>query len=154
MISHGGQRFRTLSKSYVSLFIYLATRAIHLELVSDLTANAFIAALRRFMARRGIPSQLYSDNGTNFRKARNVLRDLYNLWHKKDATSTIQSFTTSALVTSFWWSLGERYKKFEVSFAPRCRQVHTHVRGVYYGFVTGRGLSKFTSIICLSLIHI
>ena len=66
MIRHGGQKSRTLSKSYVSLFICLATRAIHLELVSDLTANAFIAILRRFMSRRGIPSQLYSDNGTNF----------------------------------------------------------------------------------------
>ena len=95
MIRHGGQRSRTLSKSYVSLFICLATRAIHLELVSDLTANAFIAALRRFMARRGIPSQLYSDNGTNLRKACNVLHDLYNLWHNKDATSSIQSYTTS-----------------------------------------------------------
>ena len=95
MIRHGGQKSRALSKAYVSLFICLATRAIHLELVSDLTASAFVAALRRFMARRGIPSQLYSDNGTNFRKARNVLHDLYNLWHNKDATSSIQSFTTS-----------------------------------------------------------
>ena len=60
MIRHGGQKSRTLSKAYVSLFICLATRAIHLELVSDLTASAFIAALRRFMAHRGIPSQLYS----------------------------------------------------------------------------------------------
>ena len=59
MIRHGGQKSSTLPKAYVSLFICLATRAIHLELVPDLTASAFIAALRRFMARRGIPSQLY-----------------------------------------------------------------------------------------------
>ena len=90
-----GGRDLGLCPSHMSPFICLATRAIHLELVSDLTANAFIAALRRFMARRGIPSQLYSDNGMNFRKARNVLHDLYNLWHNKDATLTIQSFATS-----------------------------------------------------------
>ena len=95
MIRHGGQKSRTLSKAYVSLFICLATRAIHLELVSDLTASAFVAALRRFMARRGIPSQLYSDNGTNFRKARTILHDIYNFWHNKDAIFSIKSFTSS-----------------------------------------------------------
>ena len=95
MIRHGGQKTGTLSKAYVSLFICLATRAIHLELVSDLTASAFIAALRRFMARRGIPSQLYSDNGTNFRKARTILHDIYNFWANKDAISSIKSFTSS-----------------------------------------------------------
>ena len=81
------------------------------ELVSDLTANAFIAALRRFMSRRGIPSQLYSDNGTIFRKARNVLHDLYNLWHNKDATSSIQSFTTSQGITSVSYTHLDVYKR-------------------------------------------
>ena len=47
----------------------MTTKAIHLELVSDLTSDAFIAALKRFIARRGIPDQIFSDNGTNFRRA-------------------------------------------------------------------------------------
>ena len=39
---------------------------IHLEVVSDLTAEAFLATFHRFTARRGKPSKVYSDNGTNY----------------------------------------------------------------------------------------
>ena len=53
-------------KGYISLFICLSTKAIHLEIVSDLTTESFIAALKRFMARRGLCSNIYSDNGTTF----------------------------------------------------------------------------------------
>lgn len=48
----------------------MATKAIHLELVSDLTSAAFIAAFRRFVARRGLCTDLYSDCGTNFKGAK------------------------------------------------------------------------------------
>lgn len=61
------RRGRThISKAYVAVFVCFHTRAMHLELVTDLTSEAFIAALKRFVARRGICTQLYSDNATNF----------------------------------------------------------------------------------------
>lgn len=44
----------------------MATRAIHLEAVSDLTAQGFIAAFKRFVARRGHCAHIWRDNGTNF----------------------------------------------------------------------------------------
>ena len=44
----------------------MATKAVHIEVVSDLTTEAFIGALKRFTARRGKPSNIYSDNATNF----------------------------------------------------------------------------------------
>ncbi|GFX72369.1 integrase catalytic domain-containing protein [Trichonephila clavipes] len=51
-------------------------KAIHLELVSDLTAEAFLAALKRFVARRGPPIEIHNDNGRNFVGANNELRKI------------------------------------------------------------------------------
>lgn len=67
-----------VTKAYVCLFVCFATRAIHIELVGDLTTQTFISALRRFVSRRGKPSDIYSDNGTNFVGANNELADLTN----------------------------------------------------------------------------
>ncbi|XP_022909681.2 uncharacterized protein [Onthophagus taurus] len=55
-----------MSKCYVCLFVCFVTRAIHLELVTELSSECFISALRRFVSRRGRPYQMFSDNGTNF----------------------------------------------------------------------------------------
>lgn len=53
-------------KVYLCLFVCHATKALHLEIANDLSSNAFIAALRRFIGRRGRCSHLFSDCGTNF----------------------------------------------------------------------------------------
>ncbi|XP_017875054.1 uncharacterized protein LOC108621956 [Ceratina calcarata] len=65
-------------KGYISLFICLATRAIHLEVVSDMSASSFLAAFRRFVSRRGRCTTLLSDNGTVFHGADRELRNLFN----------------------------------------------------------------------------
>lgn len=62
-----------LIKSYICVFVCLAVRAVHLELVTDLSTETFLAALSRFVARRGKPVYIYSDNGTNFVGANNEL---------------------------------------------------------------------------------
>ncbi|GFV33276.1 uncharacterized protein TNCV_1497981 [Trichonephila clavipes] len=54
----------------------LKIKAIHLEIVSDLTTEAFLAALKRFVARRGRPIEIHSDNGRNFVGANNELRKI------------------------------------------------------------------------------
>ncbi|KMQ90228.1 hypothetical protein RF55_10034, partial [Lasius niger] len=66
-----------ISKAYVAVFVCFNTKAVHLELITDLTTEAFLAALRRFTGRRGICSHLYSDNATNFVGASRELKDIY-----------------------------------------------------------------------------
>lgn len=60
-------------KAYIVLFICLAVKAIHLELVNDHSTNAFLAAFQRFCARRGLPNTMYSNNGTTFQGANREL---------------------------------------------------------------------------------
>lgn len=60
-------------KSYLAVLICLTTRAIHLEVVSQLSTNFFLLVLCRFVARLGCPHLIRSDNGTNFIGAKNYL---------------------------------------------------------------------------------
>ncbi|XP_053598634.1 uncharacterized protein LOC106693298, partial [Microplitis demolitor] len=53
-------------KGWIAVFVCLATSAIHIEIVTDYSTDAFVAAFRRFTSRRGACSILYSDCGTNF----------------------------------------------------------------------------------------
>ncbi|XP_045540445.1 uncharacterized protein LOC106712787 [Papilio machaon] len=62
-----------LVKVYIIVFVCFATKAMHIELVGDLTSNNFMSALRRFMSRRGKPKHIYSDNGTSFVGAYNEI---------------------------------------------------------------------------------
>lgn len=65
---------RRHEKRWGVLFTCLTTRAVHIELASSLSTDATIMALRRMMARRGQPTEIYSDNGTNLRGADAELR--------------------------------------------------------------------------------
>lgn len=72
-ISSRKGRGNRICKSYLCLFVCLTTKAVHLEVVSDLTSEAFILCIRRFVARRGKPYAIYCDNGRNFVGACNEL---------------------------------------------------------------------------------
>lgn len=65
---------RRHEKVYGVIFTCLTIRAIHIELVNSLSADSFIMALRRMAARRGWPSIVFSDNGTNLRGAETELK--------------------------------------------------------------------------------
>ncbi|GFS63460.1 integrase catalytic domain-containing protein [Trichonephila clavipes] len=62
--------------------------AVHFELVSDLTSQAFIAVLKRFMARRGKCAKLFSDNGKNFVGASNEIKKLLEIVRNPDEKLT------------------------------------------------------------------
>jgi hypothetical protein len=75
-IKLGSLRSKLTTKGYIAIFVCFSTKALHIELVTSLTTDAFIAALRRFIARRGQPQTIYSDNGTNFQGAVKQLQEV------------------------------------------------------------------------------
>ncbi|XP_035214359.1 uncharacterized protein LOC118188110 [Stegodyphus dumicola] len=88
-IKFKNQRKGKLNKVYVCIFVCLSTKAIHLDFVSDLTSDAFIACLKRFFSRRrGKCAKLFSDNAKNYVGASIELRKLHKLVKHPDETLT------------------------------------------------------------------
>ncbi|XP_069160890.1 uncharacterized protein [Procambarus clarkii] len=63
-------------KAYICLFTCATTRAVHLEVTPDMTAQSFIQAFRRFAARRSCPKLMISDNGANLVAGEACLREI------------------------------------------------------------------------------
>ena len=70
-------RGRPQLKRWICLFTCLSVRAVHLEICWSLDVSSFLNALTRFMARRGVPKVIVSDNGTNLVGANNELQELF-----------------------------------------------------------------------------
>lgn len=81
-----------LKKCWVCLFTCLVTRAVHLELVQDMTTGEFLLALRRFISQRGTPIEITSDNALQF-KAASATLDL--IWKNVKSSDEIQSYVSN-----------------------------------------------------------
>ncbi|VDL81853.1 unnamed protein product [Nippostrongylus brasiliensis] len=68
---------KSLNKMYVCLYTCLTTRALHLEVVENLSAGAFLNSFIRFTSRRGIPKIMRSDCGTNFKQGERIIAAMY-----------------------------------------------------------------------------
>jgi len=77
-----------ITKGYVCLFVCFSTKAIHLEPTSDLTTENFLAAFARFVARRGCPQRVHSDNGKTFVGAAALLSRDFMQTIKESVTDT------------------------------------------------------------------
>lgn len=73
---------RSMVKRYGCIFTCLAVRAVHIEVAHSLETSSFINALQRFIARRGQPLEIRSDNGTNFVGAERELKEAVKSWNK------------------------------------------------------------------------
>ncbi|KAG8180117.1 hypothetical protein JTE90_012132 [Oedothorax gibbosus] len=95
-------------KSYIALFTCSTTRALHIELVSDLTTDTFLIALQRFVGRRGggLPHTIYTDNATTFQAAN---KELIALWNSLSSTNAQQFNAGNGIRWKFivpraaWW---------------------------------------------------
>eukprot|EP00731_Ephydatia_muelleri_P024188 Em0016g459a len=68
----------TTAKVWVCLYTCCVVRAVHLDLVPNLTTEAFLRSFRRFVARRGLPKKVVSDNGKTFKAAGRIIKDVMN----------------------------------------------------------------------------
>ncbi|XP_037502495.1 uncharacterized protein LOC119376894 [Rhipicephalus sanguineus] len=81
------QQSRDVRKCYIAIFTCAVTRAVHLELVSDMSTTAFLLAFKRFVARRGICSTIYSDNALTFKRAAKDLKAMFALLKSQEMQS-------------------------------------------------------------------
>lgn len=86
-------RRSVLGKGYICVFVCLTTKAVHLELASDLTIDTFLACLKRLISRRGLPSDIYSDNASTFKSARSHLVELFKLHSSQAHQKLVHAFT-------------------------------------------------------------
>ncbi|KAL4006302.1 alcohol-forming fatty acyl-CoA reductase [Sarotherodon galilaeus] len=71
-------RRRVKKKVWGVVFSCMASRAVHADVVEDLSTEGFLKAYQRFTALRGHPKKLWSDQGTNFVGAKPALKELYD----------------------------------------------------------------------------
>lgn len=81
-------------KCYIALFICLATKAVHIELAADLSAETYLSVFKRFISRRGRPTDMYSDNGSNFVGAKREIDELYELFNNDIVKQKFTNFMT------------------------------------------------------------
>jgi len=91
MIKQSLRRNSTATKGYACIFICFATKAVHIEVVIDLSTKSFLNALNRFFDRRGKCTTIYSDNATNFIGANRHLKEVYQIFQAQEHQDIVQS---------------------------------------------------------------
>ena len=97
---------------WIALFTCMQVRAVHLELVGNMTTETFLLALRRFVARQGTPTMFYSDNGRTFVRAAKEVEALDSILKSDGMRSRLKdanlkwSFQVEA--APWWGALHER----------------------------------------------
>lgn len=120
-----------VTKAYASLFICMLTRAIHVELVNDLSTPTFLAALRRFTSRRGVPNRIFSDNATNFVGAQNELEELELLFKDQLQSKTIIEYCTNEGIQ--WSFIPPRSPHFGGIWEAGVKQMKHHLTRIVGG---------------------
>ena len=82
-------RGKVRQKRYLCLFTCLTSRAVHLEVAYSLSTDSFLNAFFRMTSRRGVPTDIVTDNGLNFVGANNELKELNNLQKQQIQDKTV-----------------------------------------------------------------
>lgn len=125
MVKEGRYRPKII-KGYIAVFVCLVTKNVHLELVSSLTTEAFLAALDRFVSRRGLAKMILSDNATNFSGASNELHELYRQFQNEVTHNRINDFLLPREIE--WRFIPPRAPNFAGLMEAAVKSVKTHLK--------------------------
>ena len=78
-VKRGAREKGDMEKVYIALYTCGSSRAVHLDVVPDLTAETFIRSFKRFICRRGIPRLVVSDNAKTFKTTAKFLSSIFEL---------------------------------------------------------------------------
>ena len=115
-------------ESALAVFVCFSTKAVHLEVVRDFTTKSLIAALIRFVSRRNMPLNIYSDNGPNLVGAKNKLDQLYKLLEDKNTQNAIQAYLFSQRCT--WHTIPQRAPHFGGLWEAAVKAAKYHLKRV------------------------
>lgn len=90
-----GPKRQRSRKAWIAIFVCLNTRAIHIDIVLDLTSAAFIECFQRFVSRRGRCIKMISDNATTYVGAEKEIREALKAWDITETHERLNSFGTS-----------------------------------------------------------
>ena len=89
LIKLGHVRRPVKIEAHICIFICFSTKAVHIEVISELTTKALLLGLSRFCDRRVCPKIIHSDNGPNYRGAQSHLQKLYKFLRSEETTSEV-----------------------------------------------------------------
>ena len=117
-----------LIKAYLAIFICFSSKAVHIEMIEDLSTEDFLAGLKRFIARTGLTLEIHSDNGKNFIGARNDLYQLYRFLQTSEAQSSISNYLLSNRIQ--WNCIPERSPHFGGLWEAAIKATKYHLRRI------------------------
>jgi len=112
-------------KAYICVWVCFVTKAVHVELVSSLTTEAFLNALNRFFDRRCVCTDIYSDNATNFVGANRNLQGLKQLFLSNDHQNKMQ--TSLNEIGVHWHFIPPRSPHFGGLWEASVKSVKSHL---------------------------
>ncbi|XP_062541978.1 uncharacterized protein LOC134209976 [Armigeres subalbatus] len=95
-------------------------------MANDLSTAGFLSVLRRFIGHRGIPSEIHSDNATNFSGARHELKSLHDLLNNQISYTTINKELSQQGIT--WKFIPPRAPNFGGLWEAAVRSVKTALK--------------------------
>lgn len=120
-------------KVYVASFVCFSIKAIHLEIVRDMTTESFLACLKRFIYRRGKVETIWSDNAKTFVGAKNELHELYEMFQSESELSTITKYCVSESIN--WKFIPPRAPNFGGLWEASVKSFKTHLKRATKGAI-------------------